>query len=166
MHSISIRLRGDAGLRVALLVSTLTGGAIGYAAGTAGARADAVRSAVFHRSVNPSSPPITSDRRKKENFRAEDADRALERVARLPIQSWNYRTQSPSVRHVGPMAQDFYGSFGLGASDTTISATDMAAVSLLAIQALERRTARLEAELRGAQPIAAEAPSRTDSRRR
>ena len=107
-----------------------------------------------------------SDRSKKENFRGEDPDQVLERVSRLPVASWNYRTQSPSVRHVGPTAQDFYSSFRLGESDTTITATDMAGVSLLAIQALYRRTTALERQQRTAQGIAVEAPARGDARRR
>ena len=40
----------------------------------------------------------------------------LDRVAALPIASWEYKA-APGVRHVGPMAQDFHAAFGLGDSD-------------------------------------------------
>jgi hypothetical protein len=154
---------------VLLFAALLTGsaaGLAGYVTGRAAARLDALRSnagsAIY---IDSGSSPTVSDRRKKENFRSEDPEQVLQRLARLPIESWNYRAQSSAVRHVGPTAQDFYSSFQLGESDTTITATDMAGVGLLAIQALERRTARLEAQLRATQPMTAEGPARVDSRR-
>ncbi|RTQ45112.1 hypothetical protein EJV47_26440 [Hymenobacter gummosus] len=89
-----------------------------------------------------------SDQRKKENFRPVDAEQVLRKVATLPITEWNYKTQPPTQRHLGPMAQDFYAAFrldGLGA-DTTINSLDIDGVNMLAIQALEKRTARLQQE--------------------
>jgi hypothetical protein len=61
----------------------------------------------------------------------------------MPVREWNYKSQDPTVRHVGPTAQDFYAAFKLAASDTTITTTDMDGIALLAIQALERRTAQV-----------------------
>jgi hypothetical protein len=90
---------------------------------------------------------MVSDRDRKENFREEDADAVLRRVASLPITSWNYKAQDAQVRHIGPMAQDFSAAFGLGSDDRTITTGDLTGVALLAIQALEARTADL-AELR------------------
>ena len=51
-----------------------------------------------------------------------------------------------TVRHIGPMAQDFHSAFQLGGSgnDTTITTTDIDGVNMLAIQALEKRTAELK----------------------
>jgi hypothetical protein len=86
-----------------------------------------------------------SDRNRKENFQEEDAESVLERIAAMPIQSWSYKSQEPSVRHIGPTAQDFYAAFHLGESDTTITTTDIDGVNMLAIQALERRTAEVSA---------------------
>lgn len=71
----------------------------------------------------------------------------LQKLAALPIQSWSYRSQASSVRHLGPMAQDFYAAFGLGESDTTITTTDIDGVNMLAIQALEKRTRALQQEI-------------------
>ena len=31
----------------------------------------------------------------------------LARLAALPIEIWNYRSQPDTVRHMGPMSQDF-----------------------------------------------------------
>ncbi len=87
-----------------------------------------------------------SDRSRKENFRTEDGERTLAKIAAMPIQSWNYKAQDPSIRHLGPTAQDFYAAFGLGQSELTITTTDIDGVNLLAVQALEKRTAELRAE--------------------
>jgi endosialidase-like protein/trimeric autotransporter adhesin len=84
-----------------------------------------------------------SDVRRKENFRDLDADTVLARIARMDVPEWNYKSQDSSVRHVGPTAQDFYAAFRLSASDTTITTTDIDGIALLAIKALERRTAQV-----------------------
>src|SRR2546422_1833607 len=55
----------------------------------------------------------------EENLQEEDGERVLAEIARMPIQSWNYKAPGPSVRHLGPTAQDFYGAFPLGAGETT-----------------------------------------------
>ncbi len=70
----------------------------------------------------------------------------LTKIAALPIQSWNYKSQAPAIRHMGPTAQDFYAAFGLGEGELTITTTDIDGVNLLAVQALEKRTAALQAE--------------------
>ena len=81
-----------------------------------------------------------SDATRKENFREEDAAAVLENVGRLPIRSWNYKAEDPSIHHLGPTAQDFYAAFHLRDSDKAIGTVDEEGVALLAIQALERRT--------------------------
>jgi len=84
-----------------------------------------------------------SDERKKENFKTEDGDMILSKIASISVPSWNYKSQSTSIRHLGPMAQDFFAAFGFGESDTTITSTDIDGINLLAIQALEKRTREL-----------------------
>ena len=91
--------------------------------------------------------PIRQTATAKENFEDEDGEAALERIADLPIQSWTYKAEDASVRHLGPTAQDFYAAFGLGDSDKSIPTVDIDGVNMLAIQALEARTRDL-AELR------------------
>ena len=90
-----------------------------------------------------------SSRDLKENFRNEDGEAVLAKIAELPIQSWNYKVEDPAVRHLGPTSQDFQGAFGLGDSDAAIGTVDIDGVNLLAIQALEKRTADLRAEVAG-----------------
>jgi hypothetical protein len=60
----------------------------------------------------------------------------LQRVLDLPIAEWSYRDDGPSVRHIGPMAQDFYDTFSVGQSRTGISTLDTSGVALAAIQGL------------------------------
>ena len=54
-----------------------------------------------------------SDPDAKANVNAVDSQALLARFAALPIATWNYKTQPDSVRHMGPMAQDFCAAFGL-----------------------------------------------------
>jgi hypothetical protein len=87
-----------------------------------------------------------SDYAVKREFAAVDPDAILERVAALPITTWSYRDEDSSIRHLGPMAQDFQASFGLGASDEAIFQIDADGVALSSIQALARRLRAAEAE--------------------
>jgi hypothetical protein len=70
----------------------------------------------------------------------------LERVIGLPIAEWSYKDDGPSVRHIGPMAQDFYDTFSVGESRTGISSIDTGGVALAAIQGLHRQVEDLEQE--------------------
>jgi trimeric autotransporter adhesin len=77
-----------------------------------------------------------SDRAAKANFAGIQPRVILEKVAALPIQLWNYRSQPEQVRHLGPTAQDFHASFGLGEDTRRISTVDADGVALAAIQGL------------------------------
>jgi hypothetical protein len=88
-----------------------------------------------------------SDRNGKENFTAVNAQSILAQVAALPISTWNYRTEDATVRHIGPMAQDFHAAFGLGANDISIGTVDADGVALAAIQGLHQLTLDQKAEI-------------------
>jgi hypothetical protein len=77
-----------------------------------------------------------SDRNSKANFVAVDTRAVVEKLAQMPISTWNYKTQAESIRHIGPMAQDFAAAFGVGEDDKHISTIDADGVSLAAIQGL------------------------------
>lgn len=79
-----------------------------------------------------------SDRQAKANFAPVDSQVILMRLSNLPLQTWNYKTQDPTVRHIGPTAQDFQAAFGLGEDDRHISTVDTDGVALAAIQALHQ----------------------------
>jgi len=76
-----------------------------------------------------------------------DGHAILERLASLPISTWNYKTQADSVRHLGPMAQDFRAAFGLGEDEKHISNVDSEGVALAAIQALYQEKQQEVSEL-------------------
>jgi hypothetical protein len=72
-------------------------------------------------------------------------------VADLPIATWNYTGQDPSIRHIGPTAQDFHTAFGLGEDNQHISTVDADGVSLAAIQGLYQLVQAQDAQLRDQQ---------------
>ena len=56
----------------------------------------------------------------------------------VPIAGWNYKWDTASVRHIGPMAQDFSSAFGVGHDDKHINLVDIGGVAFASIQALAR----------------------------
>jgi hypothetical protein len=87
-----------------------------------------------------------SDRNRKENFTEVDGEELLAKVRALPVTAWNYKDSDPSVRYIGPMAQDFWQAFHLGGSDSLgINSIVIDGVNLAAIKALEARTRQLRA---------------------
>ena len=87
-----------------------------------------------------------SSRTVKQAFTPVDANEMLSKVVNLPITSWAYKAD-PNVRHIGPMAEDFYSSFAVGNDDKGISVTDSAGVAFAAIQGLNQQLAAKDAEL-------------------
>jgi len=77
-----------------------------------------------------------SDRNLKENFAEVDTRAVLDRLAETPITTWNYKSQDDSIRHMGPMGQDFRAAFGIGEEETRITTIDADGVALAAIQGL------------------------------
>ncbi|MGG0847878.1 tail fiber domain-containing protein [Peribacillus simplex] len=90
---------------------------------------------------------ITSDKNAKENFSNINTLEILEKLASIPIQSWNYKEDSSSVRHIGPTAQDFHAVFEVNGDDNIhISSVDAQGVALAAIQGLNEKNEKLKAE--------------------
>ena len=50
---------------------------------------------------------MLSDRNRKDNFRGVDGESLLLQLRAIPVSSWNYKSQDASIRHIGPMAQDW-----------------------------------------------------------
>ncbi len=97
----------------------------------------------------------SSDRAMKSNFSSVKPRVVLDRLASVPVQTWNYKSEGATVRHMGPMAQDFKAAFNLGTDDKTISTVDSAGVTMAAIQGLyqmmlekEKRNEELLSEVR------------------
>lgn len=81
-----------------------------------------------------------SDVRRKHLFATVSGEDILQRLRSLPITTWSYRVDPNTVRHLGPMAQDFHRAFGLGNDSVTIAPIDEGGVALAGIQALDART--------------------------
>lgn len=88
-----------------------------------------------------------SSRTLKENYLAVDGEDVLWRLRGLPITTWSMIGADPKVRHLGPVAEDFWRAFGLGLGETAIGLGDIDGVNLAAAKALETRTATLRREL-------------------
>lgn len=88
-----------------------------------------------------------SDVNKKHRFGKISYEEVLEKLRKLPVTSWSYKTDGENIRHIGPMAQDFYAAFGLGNDNRSIGTVDADGVALAGIKALEERTRNLAAEL-------------------
>ncbi len=88
-----------------------------------------------------------SDRAAKENLQSVDIQAVLERVAEMPISTWNYLSEDETIRHMGPMAQDFHTAFSLGDSERHINALDADGVALAAIQGLYQQLQVQESEI-------------------
>jgi hypothetical protein len=88
-----------------------------------------------------------SDRNAKTEFVSVDKRQLLERLAKLPITTWRYKAQDASVRHIGPVAQDFRAAFGVGEDDKRITTVDADGVALGAIQGLHELVKEKDAQI-------------------
>jgi hypothetical protein len=77
-----------------------------------------------------------SDRNAKTGILPVDGVQVLDALMNVPISTWRYKGQSKSVQHIGPMAQDFYATFGMGEDAHYIGTVDADGVALAAIQGL------------------------------
>jgi hypothetical protein len=79
-----------------------------------------------------------SDRNLKRDVATVNDAAILDKVAALPVAEWSYISEG-GVRHLGPMAQDFYAAFGVGEDDRHITSIDEDGVALAAIKALNAK---------------------------
>jgi hypothetical protein len=103
---------------------------------------------------NGNSWACSSDRNLKENLQRVDGASVLQRLSELPLYSWNAKGTDPTIRHMGPTAQDFMAAFALGNSDRMIGMQDAEGVAFAAIQGLhelikqkDRKILAMELEL-------------------
>jgi hypothetical protein len=89
-----------------------------------------------------------SDRNRKELFLPVDGESVLARIREIPVTTWRYIDEEDrSVRHMGPMAQDWDRAFGFSGDSTTINTGDFDGVNFAAAKALEQRTAAQQAQI-------------------
>jgi hypothetical protein len=90
----------------------------------------------------------SSARASKTDFAPVDPRAVLEKVAALPITTWRYKAGEGPVRHIGPMAEDFWSAFQVGYGAHTIADLDARGVALAAIQGLNAKFIEQTAALR------------------
>ncbi|MDM5359683.1 tail fiber domain-containing protein [Peribacillus sp. ACCC06369] len=91
---------------------------------------------------------LTSDKNSKENFSSVNPLQVLDKLATISIQSWKFKEDPSSMRHIGPTAQDFHAAFGLNGDDNKhISSVDIQGVALAAIQGLNEKLMAENAQL-------------------
>ncbi|MDH3245490.1 MAG: hypothetical protein OEM26_12805 [Saprospiraceae bacterium] len=69
----------------------------------------------------------------------------LSTIARLPMYQWRYK-QEPYALHLGPVAEDFYDLFHCGKGNKHIAPSDLAAVAVAGVQALNKENGKLREE--------------------
>jgi hypothetical protein len=85
-----------------------------------------------------------SDRAAKQAIEPASGRKVLRKLTSVPVSTWSYRAQDDSIRHIGPMAQDFYKAFGVGEDRRHIASVDADGVALAAIKGLNRNVERLQ----------------------
>lgn len=90
----------------------------------------------------------SSEKHRKMAIEPVDAREILAKVRAMPVAEWTYKHDAETgIRHIGPMAQDFYAAFGTGADEKGISSLDGTGVALAAIQALSAENSELRTRL-------------------
>lgn len=94
----------------------------------------------------------TSSRATKENFQTLGREELLNRIASLPVESWNYKNSTE--RHIGPCAEEFVGAFGVGVANQDgsidnkhLSASDVAGVALAGVKGSIQQAQELKAAI-------------------
>ena len=87
-----------------------------------------------------------SDVNRKHLFENISGEDILMKLRTVPISRWSYRNEADNIRHIGPMAQDFYKAFGLGNDERSIGTVDADGIALASVKALEARTSKLAAD--------------------
>ena len=88
---------------------------------------------------------FSSDHNLKDRFEKIDLASVLDRVSQLPIAEWSYKGYPQ--RHIGAMAQDFHALFPLNNDDKSLNDADLHGVELAAIQGLNQKLDKKDAEI-------------------
>lgn len=119
-----------------ILTATIANSFIVRAAGGAIFFSNDLATAGVALAANGGSWGSISDKNMKENFKEINNQEILQKLSTLPVTEWNYITQDPSIRHIGPMAQDFAATFGYYEDERYINTSDALGVLFAAAQGL------------------------------
>lgn len=85
-----------------------------------------------------------SDADLKENFSEVNGEELLSKIEELTVTEWNYKNEGSQVKHIGPTAQDFQKTFGVGSDGKSISTIDPSGIALAAIKELNKQNQQLQ----------------------
>ncbi len=88
----------------------------------------------------------SSSRAVKTDIEPVDERDVLAKVLNMPLSKWRYSSEHTDMRHVGPMAEDFYTAFGVSDSKH-IASIDGAGIALAAIKGLHGIMQEKDAEI-------------------
>jgi hypothetical protein len=83
----------------------------------------------------------------EDNLTVPDEAEIVKAFEILPLYHYNSKSEPESVKHLTPVAEDFYAGFGLGNDDKALSPADLAAVQGVVIKNLLKRVKELESKL-------------------
>jgi hypothetical protein len=86
---------------------------------------------------------FASNSRFKKDIKPVRRENILDAIIALPVYEWSYKGEN--VRHMGPLAEDFAATFGLGSDSDSIHVIDAIGTLMAATQALAHKVDRLEA---------------------
>jgi hypothetical protein len=89
-----------------------------------------------------------SSRTFKDAFAAIDPVEVLHKLVSIPVQTWFYKDNHSDGLHMGPIAEDFAATFGLGSNEKYIGTVDESGVALAAIQGLNKKVETENATLK------------------
>jgi hypothetical protein len=89
-----------------------------------------------------------SSRAFKEGFAKVDVATVLDKLVSIPVQTWFYKQAHNEGLHMGPVAEDFAETFGLGKDNQHIGTVDESGVAFAAIQGLNQKVESENARLR------------------
>ncbi len=90
------------------------------------------------------------------DFRPVDRRALFDALVQMRVREYSLTTQDPSIRHIGPVAQDFHKLLGYGESNTAINSGDIDGVLLAAVQALYEQNRLQQAEIEALKAALAE----------
>ncbi|MEO7431488.1 MAG: tail fiber domain-containing protein [Dokdonella sp.] len=80
-----------------------------------------------------------SSRTFKDTIAAVDPRAVLDKLVAMPVATWFYKDAHTDGQHMGPIAEDFAQTFGLGSNEKYIGTVDESGVALAAIQGLNHK---------------------------
>ncbi len=88
-----------------------------------------------------------SSRTLKENFTRLNSDDILNKIDKLNITRWNFKSEGKEITHIGPVAEDFYSIFKTGDAENHLATIDSVGVSLAGVKALHSKIKAQQKEI-------------------